>query len=91
MLLPLPSVLQDTQGRYVYVIDENSIAKKKYIDTYRKKSSIIGKEVDVYVGNEIISGVATDIDENANLVVRGENGQSYVFGSGEARVRKAAK
>ena len=67
------------------------LEKKKYIDTYRKKSSIIGKAVDVYVGNEIISGVATDIDENANLVVKGENGQSYVFGSGEARVRKAAK
>lgn len=67
------------------------LEKKKYIDTYRKKSSIIGKEVDVYVGNDVISGVAMDIDENANLVVKGENGQSYVFGSGEARVRKASK
>ena len=67
------------------------LEKKKYIDTYRKKSSIIGKEVDVYVGNDVICGIATDIDENANLVVKGENGQSYVFGSGEARVRKASK
>ena len=36
VVVPQDSVLQDTQGRYVYVIDENSIAKKKYIDVTKE-------------------------------------------------------
>ena len=62
---------------------------KSYLDEYRSKSIIIGKDVDVYVGDEILSGIAVDIDANANLVVKDENGNLYTFGSGDARVRKA--
>ena len=62
--------------------------EKEYLALYRKKSIIIGKEVDVYVGERIICGKAVDIDENANLVVRDEEGVLHTFGSGEARVRK---
>ena len=64
---------------------------KDYIDIYRRKSNIIGKTVDVYVGNEIISGVAVDIDENANLIVKDEQGTVRSFNSGEARVRRAER
>ena len=63
--------------------------KKDYIDLYRRKSNIIGKSVDVYVGDKIISGVATDIDTDANLIVRDEMGKEHTFNSGDARVRKA--
>ena len=62
-------------------------ADKSYMENYRKRSNIIGKAVDVYRGNEIISGVCTDIDNEANLVVRTENGEIH-FNSGDARVRR---
>ena len=63
------------------------IEKREYIDSYREKSCIIGKTVDVYIGNEIISGEAVDIDENARLVVKTSDGIRS-FSSGEARVRE---
>ena len=62
----------------------------EYIEKYREKSFIIGKMVDVYVGDQIIRGKAIDIDENANLIVETENGIRK-FNSGEARVRKNEK
>lgn len=64
------------------------IEKKEFIKKYKAKSNIIGKSVDVYLGEKIICGDAIDIDENANLVVVDETGQRHVFNSGEARVRK---
>lgn len=63
------------------------IEEKEYIKVYKEKSNIIGKEVDVYVGNKVVCGVATDIDEEANLVVTDEDGKCHRFNSGEARVR----
>ena len=63
------------------------LEEKEYIDAYRHKSNIIGREVDVYVGNEVVSGIATDIDENANLIVKDRDGKIFSFNSGEARVR----
>ena len=69
----------------------NRLDSKEYIKVYKEKSNIIGKHVDVYVGNEVVCGVATDIDDNANLIVRDENGRVHTFNSGEARVRKNEK
>ena len=61
-----------------------------YMSEYRSRSNIIGREVDVYRGNDVISGVCVDIDENANLVVKTDAG-TRIFGSGDARVRKNEK
>jgi len=69
----------------------NRLDKKEYIKKYKEKSNIIGKNVDVYVGNEIVSGVATNIDNSANLIVKDEKGKLHTFNSGEARVRKSGK
>jgi BirA family biotin operon repressor/biotin-[acetyl-CoA-carboxylase] ligase len=60
---------------------------KSYMENYRKRSNIIGKSVDVYRGDEIISGVCIDIDNEANLVVKTESGEIR-FNSGDARVRR---
>ena len=65
------------------------LEKKAYIKEYKEKSIIIGTPVDVFVGGRTVSGVATDIDDDACLIVTGEDGVSYTFNSGEARVRKA--
>ena len=70
--------------KYYYTLD-----KKEYMSEYTKKSNIIGKDVDVYIGNTVISGIATDIDDNAHLIVKDKNGNLHSFGSGEARVRKS--
>lgn len=69
---------------YYYNQIEN---KNSYMQGYIEKSNIIGKEVDMYVGDKITTGIAIAIDENANLVVETKDGIE-VFSSGEARVRK---
>ena len=68
----------------------NDIGNSNYIKKYREKSNLIGKEVAVYRGNDIINGTVSDIDNEANLVVQTENG-TVKFNSGEARVRKNEK
>ena len=72
--------------KYYFALD-----KKEYMKEYIEKSSIIGKDVDVYIGSNVISGVAANIDDDAQLVVRDENGNIHTFGSGEARVRKSGE
>lgn len=62
------------------------IEEKKFIEKYRQKSMLIGKEVEVQVGNSIAIGTAVDIDENACLVVKTKEGIK-AFNSGEARAR----
>ena len=64
------------------------IQKKEFMLEYKNRSNIIGKEVDVYVGDKITCGTVLDIDDEARLVVETENGIK-AFSSGEARVRKA--
>ena len=61
---------------------------KTYMSVYRKNSNIINEEVDIYVGNEIVRGIAIDINDKAEIVIKTENGDIRVFNSGEARVRK---
>ncbi len=67
----------------------STIEEKSYMRVYREKSNIIGENVDVYRGNEIVNGIAIDINENAELIVKKENGEICVFNSGEARVRRS--
>ncbi len=64
------------------------LEKRSYMAEYKAKSIIIGKSVDVYVGDSVVYGVVTDIDENANLIVTDKQGLTHTFNSGEARVRK---
>lgn len=66
------------------------IEDKTFIYTYRSKSNLIGKVVDVYQGNQVISGIAVDIDSDARLLVKVDD-KIIPFNSGEARVREANK
>ena len=66
------------------------IDDKSFIDAYRNKSNLIGKAVDVYQGDKVISGVAVDIDNDARLIVK-VGDKIIPFNSGEARVREASK
>ncbi len=71
--------------RFLYYY--KSIENKSYIASYREHSNLIGKQVSVYRGTEIINGIVSDIDDDARLVVKTESGEKR-FTSGEARVRK---
>lgn len=64
-----------------------SIENEAYIGAYKCRSNLIGKNVDIVRGEEIISGVVVDIDNDANLLVNSE-GKLFAFNSGEARVKK---
>lgn len=66
------------------------IEAKEYMLEYKNRSNLIGKDVDVYVGEQITHGTAVDIDSDARLVVQTEDGKKS-FSSGEARVRGAGK
>ena len=65
----------------------SSLENKSYITPYRAHSNLIGESVSICRGNDIINGVVCDIDDNARLVLKTENGE-LKFSSGEARVRK---
>ena len=63
------------------------ITEKEYMKIYKQKSNVIGKEIEIDVGGKITSGIAYDIDENANLVVKTKDGEK-TFNSGDARIKR---
>lgn len=63
-----------------------NIDDKSYIDYYRKKSYVIGKEIKFYENNVEHFAKAIGIDDNANLIVN-ENGETKKLSSGEITIR----
>ncbi len=64
-----------------------NIQEKGYMEAYKQKSNILGKEIEIDVGGKITCGTAIGIDERANLIVKTENGEK-AFNSGDARIKK---
>lgn len=60
---------------------------KSCIQEYRKRSFLIGKEIDVILGNESKKAVALEVDDNARLVVQFTDGEIKTLHSGEVSVR----
>lgn len=59
---------------YSFFNEMNKLTTKEYIATYRNKSNVIGKNVELKIGDNYIYGKAIDIDEDGELVVEsGEN------------------
>lgn len=58
-----------------------------YIDEYRAKCFILGKDITVYQGNSRYDAKALDIDSKGGLVVQKSDGTSIVLNSGEVTVR----
>lgn len=69
----------------------DNIEAEEFMPLYREKSCIIGCDVDVYFGNDIIPATVIDIDNNAALVVKCQSGEIRRFNSGEARVRRSGQ
>lgn len=64
----------------------DDIDDRTYLDYYRKKSCVIGKEIKYYENNIEHFAKAIEIDDNANLIVS-ENGKTKNLSSGEITVR----
>lgn len=66
----------------------NNIDSRSFMEEYRKRSFIIGENVIVTYGGIQKSAVALDIDDNAGLVVKFDDGEIKTLNSGEARIVK---
>lgn len=64
------------------------ISERSFFSEYRRRSMLIGKNVTVVRGNEEITGVAVDVDEEARLVVKRTDGSLYLASSGEVTLKK---
>lgn len=62
------------------------IKNKKYLDTYCKKSNVIGKRIKVTYGSQVFYAEALDINENAALIVKTEDGIK-TLNSGEVSIK----
>lgn len=60
---------------------------KDIIAEYKSYSCILGKMIKIVAPNSEYSGVAVDIDENARLLVKTENGKLVTLSSAEVSIR----
>jgi len=60
---------------------------RKFLDEYRSRSIILGRDIYVLTGDEKKPARALAIDETCGLIVRFENGETAVLSSGEVSIR----
>ncbi|MDD3173881.1 MAG: biotin--[acetyl-CoA-carboxylase] ligase [Herbinix sp.] len=65
----------------------NSLTDKQYLEEYRRRSFLIGKDIIVIKGAKTIPAKAIDIDEKARLVVEYEDHTIEALNSGEVSIR----
>ena len=63
------------------------LCSKKHLKEYKKKSFVLGREINIIQGESVRVGRALDIDENCNLVVELPHGKIEKLFSGEISVR----
>lgn len=64
----------------------NMVLEKSFIDEYRKRSLVVGKQITV-LGNPPETAVAIDIDDFGGLVIRTDEGDIKTLSSGEISIR----
>lgn len=65
----------------------NNFESSGFMQEYKQKSIVLGKEIFVLKGEKRKKAKAIDIDDNACLIVKYENGETEVLSSGEVSVR----
>lgn len=65
----------------------DSLTDKHYLEEYRKRSFLLGREIIVLKGKDSIPAKAKDIDEKARLVVEYDDGRLEALNSGEVSIR----
>ncbi len=58
-----------------------------YIKEYKEASCLINREIEILSGEHKGSAVATDIDENANLIIKKPDGTSVSLYSGDVSIK----
>lgn len=58
-----------------------------YADNYRKRSFIIGKEIQIFSSDSIKDAIALDIDKDCHLIVEYEDGKKESLYSGEISIK----
>ncbi len=79
------SVLNEFEKAYKDFVKEGSL--KSFLEEYKNKSAVLGKEIRVISKKEEIIGMAVDISEEGHLVVRLADGALKEIMSGEVSVR----
>lgn len=98
-LLDIATSIEDETGRIITApqmadalltelsgIVEN-LHNSDFLEEYRKRSCIIGREVNVMTGNETYPALVTGIDDSAGLIIRLSTGEERVLRTGEVSVR----
>lgn len=60
---------------------------REYFPEYKKRSFILGREINVLCGGEAIPATALELDEECHLLVRYRDGSEELLSSGEVSVR----
>lgn len=59
-----------------------------FIDEYRRRSFLTGREIHFSLGNAVYHGVVTGISDEAHLLVRLDSGEERAFSAGEVQIHK---
>ena len=76
--------------RHFYEICSD-LSGSRFSEEYKKRSFIIGKEINVIRGGSVHPARALDIDEECRLIVEYEGGRREALSSGEVSIRPAAE
>ena len=69
------------------LITPESLKEKKFIQEYREMSIVVGRDVEILVGENRKKAHVIDIDDNGGLVVRCEDGKVESLNYGEISLR----
>ena len=61
--------------------------REKYVEEYRKRSFIIGKEINIIAGNKSKRAVVLGIDDKCRLLIRYPDGKEACCSSGEISIK----
>lgn len=65
----------------------SKLSSKAFLNEYKKRSFVIGKEIEVHSGNKIYNAKAIDIDDNAGLILELPDKTKQTLITGEVSVR----
>lgn len=65
----------------------DNLTDKSYLEEYKKRSFLLGKNINVIKGNTALPAKAIDIDDRARLIVEYPDGSTEALASGEVSIR----
>ena len=69
----------------------DSFPSRLYMDEYRRRSVLTGKTIEYERGGKLYTARVEGIDDNALLIVRGEDGNVNYLSSGEVNIKGTSK